>query len=77
MSEDLENTNLTYEQKVSKLDDILSKLDNSEIPIDALADNVKEGALLIKSLSKKLNQVEIQIKDIFQEMESNDNINKT
>ena len=35
---------LTYEQKVEKLDEILSRLDNSETPIDKLADDIKMGA---------------------------------
>ncbi len=41
---------LTYEQKVEKLDEILSRLDNSETPIDKLAEDVKLGARLIKEL---------------------------
>ncbi len=32
---------LTYEQKVEKLDEILNRLDNSETPIDKLAEDVK------------------------------------
>lgn len=32
---------LTYEQKIEKLDKILSRLDNSETPIDELAEDVK------------------------------------
>jgi exodeoxyribonuclease VII small subunit len=39
---------LTYEQKVVSLDEILTRLDNSDTPIDKLADDVKEGACLIK-----------------------------
>ena len=38
---------LSYEQKVEKLDTILSRLDNSETPIDKLAEDVKLGARLI------------------------------
>jgi exodeoxyribonuclease VII small subunit len=34
---------LTYEQKVQKLDEILNRLDNSEAPIDKLAEDVKLG----------------------------------
>jgi len=45
---------LTYEQKVEKLDEILTGLDNSETPIDKLAEDVKQGARLIKELGKKL-----------------------
>jgi len=38
-----DTTELTYEQKVEKLDEILTRLDNSETPIDKLAEDVKEG----------------------------------
>jgi hypothetical protein len=34
---------LSYEQKVEKLDEILTRLDNSETPIDKLAEDVKLG----------------------------------
>ena len=44
---------LTYEQKVEKLDEILSRLDNSETPIDKLAEDVKLGARLIKELDNE------------------------
>ena len=60
---------LTYEQKVEKLDEILTRLDNSETPIDKLAEDVKLGARLIKELDKKLKQVETEVKDAFKELE--------
>ncbi|MBW2664405.1 MAG: exodeoxyribonuclease VII small subunit [Deltaproteobacteria bacterium] len=62
---------LTYEQKVEKLDEILTRLDNSETPIDKLAEDVKLGAKLIKELDKKLKQVETEVRDAFKELESN------
>ena len=34
---------LTYEEKIAKLDEILTRLDDSETPIDKLADDVKEA----------------------------------
>jgi exodeoxyribonuclease VII small subunit len=52
-----DTNDLTYEQKVAKLDENLTRLDNSETPIDKLAEDVKEGARLIKKLDKKLKQV--------------------
>ena len=65
-----ENINdLTYEQKVTKLDEILTRLDNSETPIDKLAEDVKLGARLIKDLDKKLKQVETEVRDAFKELD--------
>jgi len=74
MAEEKSNTEinideLTYEQKVEKLDEILTRLDNSETPIDKLAEDVKLGARLIKKLNKKLKQVETEVKDAFKELE--------
>ena len=63
---------LSYEQKVEKLDTILSRLDNSETPIDKLAEDVKLGARLIKELDKKLKQVETEVRDAFKELEQED-----
>ena len=60
---------MTYEDKVRKLDEILTRLDNSETPIDKLSEDVKLGASLIKELSKKLKQVEMEVRDAFKELE--------
>jgi exodeoxyribonuclease VII small subunit len=62
-------TELSYEQKVAKLDEILIRLDNSETPIDKLALDVKEGARLIKELDQKLKQVEAEVLDAFKELD--------
>ena len=61
---------MTYEEKVQKLDEILTRLDNSETPIDKLSDDVKLGAKLIKELSKKLKTVEMEVRDAFKELEN-------
>ena len=60
---------MSYEEKVRKLDEILTRLDNSETPIDKLSEDVKLGASLIKDLSKKLKQVEMEVRDAFKELE--------
>ena len=64
-----EKIELSYEDKVAKLDEILSRLDNSETPIDTLAEDVKEGAKLIKELDKKLKLVESEVLDAFKELD--------
>ena len=60
---------MTYEQKVGKLDELLTRLDNSETPIDKLAEDVKLGARLIKELDRKLRQVETEVRDAFKELD--------
>jgi exodeoxyribonuclease VII small subunit len=69
-NEEINIDELTYEQKVEKLDEILTRLDNSETPIDKLAEDVKLGARLIKELNKKLKQVETEVKDAFKELQN-------
>lgn len=54
---------------MENLDEILTRLDNSETPIDKLAEDVKLGAELIKDLDKKLKQVETEVRDAFKEVE--------
>ena len=58
----------TYEEMVSKLNAILSRLDNSKTPIDKLAEDVKEGTRLIKELQARLKSVETQVRDAFAEL---------
>lgn len=65
--------NLTYEQKVGMLDELLTRLDNSETPIDQLAEDVKLGTQLIKDLGRKLKQVETEVRDAFKELDQEQN----
>ena len=58
----------SYEEKVAELEDILRRLDDADTPIDTLANDVKQGALLIKELDHKLRDVEAQVKDAFAEL---------
>ena len=60
----------SYEEKAERLNQILTRLDNSETPIDELAANVKEGVQLIKEMNETLRKVEMEVKDAFKELES-------
>ncbi len=51
---------------MARVDEILSRLDNSETPIDELAKDVKEGAALIKELDGQLKAVETEVKEAFE-----------
>lgn len=64
-----DNNELTYEQKVARLDKILERMDDTSTPIDKLAEDVKEGARLIRELDQKLKQVEMEVSDAFKELE--------
>jgi exodeoxyribonuclease VII small subunit len=66
----VETTELTYEEKVERLDEILQRLDHAETPIDKLAEDVAEGARLIRDLEQKLKQVELAVHNVFRELEN-------
>jgi len=68
--DEIDISKMSYEQKSEKLDEILSRLDRSETPIDELSEDVKLGAKLIKELDKKLRKVETEVKDAFKELEN-------
>ena len=63
---------LSYEEKVSELDGILERIDQSSTPIDELAKDVKRGTHLIKELDRKLKSVESEVLDAFKELENED-----
>ena len=60
---------MTYEEKESRLDDILTRLDNSETPMDQLAAEAKEAARLIMSMHTTLRAARQEITEVFAEME--------
>ena len=50
MSERRELIEMTYDERMTELDEILTRLDDSETPIDQLASVIKRGMALILSL---------------------------
>ena len=64
-----ESASLSYEQKVERLEAILTRLDDSETPIDELAADLKLGAELIKQLFAKLHEVNAEVLDVLKELE--------
>ena len=65
----MDESKQTYEEKSAKLDEILTRLDNSETPIDLLAADVVEGIKLIREMNETLRGVEMQVKDAFKELD--------
>jgi exodeoxyribonuclease VII small subunit len=64
-----EQAEMTYEQKETRLDEILNRLDNSETPMDELASEAKEAAQLITSMHGTLRSARQEITTVFEEME--------
>ena len=55
----------SYEEKAQELEAILQRLDDSDTPIDRLAEDVKRGVRLIKELDATLREVEHEVLDAF------------
>jgi exodeoxyribonuclease VII small subunit len=60
---------MNYEQKEARLDEILTRLDNSETPMDQRASEAKEAAKLIMSMHHTLKSAKQEITQVFEEME--------
>jgi exodeoxyribonuclease VII small subunit len=60
---------MTYEEKEARLDEILSRLDNSATPMDELGREAREAAQLLMSMHQTLKAAKQEITDVFAEME--------
>ena len=60
---------MTYEQKETRLDEILGRLDRSETPMDQLAAEAKEAAQLIMSMQATLRSSKKEVSQVFEDME--------
>jgi len=60
---------LSYEEKESRLDEILVRLDNSETPMDELASEAREAAALIMAMHATLKATRQEITTVFEELE--------
>jgi exodeoxyribonuclease VII small subunit len=60
---------LGYEESLHKLEEILNRVENEEIPIDQLTELVNESMDLLKNCKSKLKGAEKKVEDAFNEME--------
>ncbi len=60
---------MTYEEKERRLEEILSRLDNAETPVDQLASEAKEAAALITSMNATLKAAKQELTTVFEELE--------
>jgi len=65
-----ENLNLTYQQAIDELTDLVSELENENIPIDDLADKVKRASELIQYCQTKLTQTNTEVKKIISKLDN-------
>ncbi|WKV11047.1 exodeoxyribonuclease VII small subunit [Marivirga harenae] len=60
---------LGYEESLQKLEDILKKVENEEIPIDQLTELVKESMNLLKNCKSMLKGAEKEVDIAFSDLE--------
>jgi exodeoxyribonuclease VII small subunit len=60
---------LGYEESLLKLEEILNRVENEEIPIDQLTELVNESMELLKNCKAMLKGAEKKVEDAFNEME--------
>lgn len=58
---------LTYEQSMQRLQEIVAKMERGEMNIDSLADNLKEARELVEFCRNKLTKVEKDVKKILED----------
>lgn len=59
--------NLTYEEALTQLQQIVTALESGTISIDALGEQTDRAATLIQFCREKLRQVESQVNNLFSE----------
>jgi exodeoxyribonuclease VII small subunit len=63
------NKKLGYEESLQKLEGILHRVENEEIPIDQLTELVNESMDLLKNCKSMLKGAEKRVEDAFNNME--------
>lgn len=62
--------NLTYQQALQELTDIVQQLENESIPIDELAEKVKRASALINYCQSRLTATDSEVKKIISQLEN-------
>ena len=58
---------MTYEQAISRIEEITRKVESGEMDIDSLANSLKEAKELVQFCKEKLTKVEADVKKILGE----------
>lgn len=61
------NKEMTYEQAMKRLEDIVSQVEDGQVDIDKLSENLKEAKRLVAFCRAKLTKAEEEVKKILEE----------
>lgn len=64
--------NLTYEEALKRLEDIVQKLENNEIPLEESIALFQEGVTLSKYCDDKLKNIQAKVAQIYENGELKD-----
>jgi exodeoxyribonuclease VII small subunit len=70
MARNRENKELTYSQALAELEEIVTRIESEKVDVDALAEQVKRSAVLIRFCREKLKSTEEDVKKVLSEMEA-------
>jgi exodeoxyribonuclease VII small subunit len=60
---------MSYEQALHKLEEIVSEIEDGETGIDMLTEKIKEASELLKFCKEKLTATEQNVEDILRELD--------
>ena len=60
---------MKYEEKIGKLEQIVSDIESGKLSVDMLSEKVKEDSLLIKECREMLTKVQNEVNNILTEAE--------
>ncbi len=61
--------NITYQEAITEIEEILKEIENEELDVDKLSNKVKRVSFLIKFCKNKLHNTEKEVEKILEEME--------
>ena len=61
---------VTFDQAMERLQEILEGLQSEKIGVDDLADQMKEASKLVQFCKKRLHDAEMQVKEVMKELET-------
>ncbi|MBO6117706.1 MAG: exodeoxyribonuclease VII small subunit [Bacteroidales bacterium] len=65
----MEDTNITYTQAYQQLQELVEKMENSQIQVDELSENIKKAGELIAICKNKLKTVETDVEALIKDIE--------
>ena len=65
---DSKNLDLTYEEALQELQDILGRMQSNELGIDSLTENIQRASLLLDFCQAKLTKTEAEVQAVLKRL---------